>query len=541
MRTYLLLVITLFTTLYVLAQPDTGITDNTVRISELVNQLPADNINDIDRIISELASFNEEAIITIAGKLSAPGTGDDANQRYAISGIVKFISHNRDPYLRLHISSGMCRAIELSNDDEVKDYLLQELQYIAGDEAVIAVAEYLQSPRLADPAARVLINIGSEPAKGALLSSLSVSSSATVDMSSVIQIVQALGETEYTPAAAKIRELAATVNPVLRSVSLRALAEMGDIESAEILSEAARKAGYDFESTRATSSWLILIENLINKGEDILAEDMIKEAIESNSVPSHTMAAIEGLSTSLRSYYYPGPENGVIRILTYNIKNCIGMDSETDFDRVAEVIKSINPHAVALQEVDKGTQRMDGIDVLQVLAEKTGMYYEYGPAIEYQGGQYGNGMLSIERPVSASYIPLPGRQERRSLLKVEFQDYILYATHLNNTSAGDRHGSVMIIDYEAKDASKPLFLAGDINDRPGTRTLDLLNNNWVQLSGNEYTFRSDRPDSCIDFIFGLKQEGIGYEVLKSEVVNEPVASDHLPVFVDVRINRTRER
>ena len=258
---------------------------------------------------------------------------------------------------------------------------------------------------------------------------------------------------------------------------------------------------------------------------------MIAAACNAFAGRSHT----EGQVDYGRGYYYPAPEEGVLRILTYNIRNCIGMDGETDFNRVAEVIKSINPHVVALQEVDKGTQRMDGVDVLQVLAEKTGMYYEYGPAIEYQGGLYGNGMLSIERPVSASYIPLPGRQERRSLLMAEFKDYILYATHLNNAFAGDRHGSVMIIDYEAGNADKPVFLAGDINDRPGTRTLDLLNNNWVQLSGNEYTFRSDRPDRCIDYVFGLKQEGIGYEVLKREVVNEPVASDHLPVFVDVRI------
>ena len=236
-----------------------------------------------------------------------------------------------------------------------------------------------------------------------------------------------------------------------------------------------------------------------------------------------------------RSYYYENPEEGAIRILTYNIRNCIGMDGKTDFDRVANVIKAINPHVVALQEVDSVTLRMDGADVLRILAEKTGMYHVYGPAISFQGGKYGNAVLSLEKPIDSYYIPLPGRQERRSLLMVEFEDYILYCTHLNNRYPGDRHGSVKIIDYEARDAEKPVFLAGDINDTPGTCTLELLSANWQQLSGNEYTYRSDLPDRSIDFIFGVIHDDFSYRVLQKVVVNEPVASDHLPVFVDVII------
>jgi len=246
-----------------------------------------------------------------------------------------------------------------------------------------------------------------------------------------------------------------------------------------------------------------------------------------NKSDDHTMPA--------RDYYFEKPADGVIRILTYNIRNCIGMDGKTDFDRIADVINRINPHIVALQEVDSVTSRMNGIDVLQVLAEKTNMVHSYGPAIDFQGGKYGNGVLSREKPLKAEYIPLPGRQERRSLLMVEFKDYIIYCTHLNNAFAGDRHGSVMIIDEEARNAEKPVFLAGDINDTPGSRTLELLSENWIQLSGNEFTFRSDAPDICIDYIFGLKHDDFSYDIVRQEVVNEPVASDHLPVFVDVKI------
>jgi endonuclease/exonuclease/phosphatase family metal-dependent hydrolase len=237
--------------------------------------------------------------------------------------------------------------------------------------------------------------------------------------------------------------------------------------------------------------------------------------------------------TTGRGYYYPAPDEGVLRILSYNIRNCIGMDGETDFQRVADVIMAINPHVVGLQEVDKGTVRLERVDVAAKLAELTGMHYYYSPSIEYQGGLYGNAVLTRVKPVNHSFIPLPGRQERRSLQMVEFENYILYNTHLSNTDPGDRHGSVMIIDYETRDSEKPIFLIGDINDTPGSMTLQLFSGNWEQLSGNDPTAPSNRPRRCIDYIFGLK--GFNYKVLQQVVVNEPVASDHRPVFVDVII------
>ncbi len=238
-----------------------------------------------------------------------------------------------------------------------------------------------------------------------------------------------------------------------------------------------------------------------------------------------------------REYYYERPAEGVLRILSYNVRNCIGMDGKTDFDRVADVINRINPDVVAIQELDSATQRLGGVFVLELLAEKTGMHYVYGPAIDYQGGKYGNGVLSREKPVGYSSVPLPGRQERRSLLMVEYSGFFLFATHFNNAHPGDRHGAALITNYEARNAEKPIFLAGDINDTPGSRTLELLSERWIQLSGNEFTVGSNNPVRCIDFIFGVEHPGFEYQVKQQVVVNEPVASDHLPVFIDVVVKK----
>ena len=68
-------------------------------------------------------------------------------------------------------------------------------------------------------------------------------------------------------------------------------------------------------------------------------------------------------------------------------------------------------------------------------------------------------MLSKEKPVSYRYIALPGREEERVLLWVEFERYIFCCTHLSLTPE-DRMLSLPILRREAAFAHKPLFIAG---------------------------------------------------------------------------------
>ena len=51
---------------------------------------------------------------------------------------------------------------------------------------------------------------------------------------------------------------------------------------------------------------------------------------------------------------FPKEENS-LRILSYNVRNCKGMDNLTDYQRVADVINKIAPDVVAVQELDSVT------------------------------------------------------------------------------------------------------------------------------------------------------------------------------------------
>ena len=204
------------------------------------------------------------------------------------------------------------------------------------------------------------------------------------------------------------------------------------------------------------------------------------------------------------------PEVKEVRLMTYNVKNGLGMDDSTAYARTASVILKENPDVVAIQELDSVTGRSGGAYVLGELAKETKMHDTYAPAIDYDGGKYGIGILSKEEPVNVYRHALPGREEARTMLLVEFPHYIYVCMHLSLTEE-DAMASLPIIREETARFQKPVFIAGDWNVTPDT----------------------DTPDCTLDYI-AARKAGVDLIEYASHVVEAPVESDHRPVVVDVK-------
>jgi endonuclease/exonuclease/phosphatase family metal-dependent hydrolase len=225
-------------------------------------------------------------------------------------------------------------------------------------------------------------------------------------------------------------------------------------------------------------------------------------------------------------------QESVVRIMTYNVRNCKGMDNLTSYRRVADALLRAQPDVVAVQEVDSATARSHGAFVLKELAELTQMYGIFAPAIDFQGGKYGVGILSREKPAGFRQVPLPG-EEQRTLLIAEFSRYFVCCTHLD-TEQESRMRAIPLMLEAVKGAQKPLILAGDMNAEYGDPELAALGEKFTLLSGyRQGTFPADNPSQCIDFIYGYSNAT--YTVLTQSVPTEPTASDHRPVYVEVRI------
>jgi len=56
--------------------------------------------------------------------------------------------------------------------------------------------------------------------------------------------------------------------------------------------------------------------------------------------------------------------------LTYNVRNCKGLDNNTDYKRVADIISRVDADVVALQELDSATERSNKVVVWKNLQYK---------------------------------------------------------------------------------------------------------------------------------------------------------------------------
>ena len=233
-------------------------------------------------------------------------------------------------------------------------------------------------------------------------------------------------------------------------------------------------------------------------------------------------------------FIFSAQAQNTLKLMSYNIKNANGMDNVCNFQRIANVINNTSPDVVAIQEVDSMTNRSGQKYVLGEIAERTQMHGYFAPAIDYDGGKYGIGLLTKQVPLRLQSLPLPGREEARTLILAEFADYIYCCTHMSLTEE-DRMKSLELVKAFTSSSTKPLFLAGDMNAEPESGFIKKLQKDFQILSNpKQHTFPAPDPKETIDYIATLKQNAKGFAVISAKVINEPMASDHRPILVELR-------
>lgn len=249
---------------------------------------------------------------------------------------------------------------------------------------------------------------------------------------------------------------------------------------------------------------------------------MILMSAAAMSVPAHSLT--------------PQQQERRVNVLTYNIRNGIGMDGVCDYDRIADAIARTGADIVAVQEVDSVTGRSGGRYVLGEIGSRALYHPIFSAAIDYDGGKYGIGLLSKEKPLSVKRLPLPGREEARTLIVAEFPGYVMANTHLSLTP-DDALASVPVIVAEAKAAKKPFIVAGDWNSMPDSPVIAALKKAGFEIvsDGKTPTWPADKPTDCIDYIAVYKPKSAGIVPLSSSVLKEPAASDHRPIKAALQI------
>lgn len=251
-------------------------------------------------------------------------------------------------------------------------------------------------------------------------------------------------------------------------------------------------------------------------------------------------------------------EKGAIRLLTYNTHYCKGATdpgelTKDNIEKLGKVIKALDADVVALQELDSAAVGRGARYLLKEIADAAGSGYVpyYGSAAPFDEGSIGCGVLIRNTlPVKGiQVIHLPG-DETRAAVAVELKNFIFIGTHSDLNDEKRREGAQIVCDWVGK-KSKPVFLAGDLNDSHRWPNGGVSFPVWVKYfdiisdtTGNSIPGRTD-SGALIDYVLLLKnRKASKVKVLRTHIlrtvsvdgksVDTATVSDHYPVFVDVK-------
>ena len=234
----------------------------------------------------------------------------------------------------------------------------------------------------------------------------------------------------------------------------------------------------------------------------------------------------------------------IVKVLSFNILHGATTKGDFNLDLLAEVIKSADPDFVAMQEVDFKTKRAKNYDLTTELGYRTKMAPIFAKAMSFDGGEYGEGILSKYTFLTTKNVALPYSKgsEPRAAIEITTQiisgDTISFvATHLDHLKNGkDRIAQVKKINTEFSSNQYPTILVGDMNAVPGSKAINILEKIWTgsyDKKNPEPTYPSTNPKKKIDYVFFYPKNR--WKVLKTEVIKNTIASDHCAYLVTLEL------
>lgn len=270
---------------------------------------------------------------------------------------------------------------------------------------------------------------------------------------------------------------------------------------------------------------------------------------------NHANAVIDDGSEIIANDYKYIKSSGDIRIMTYNSFYCKGNNGTPTFSdenthRFASVIGALAPDVVAIQELDSSCVHRNKRYLLEEISKYTGIDYElfFGSAANFDGGRIGCGLL-VKRSMKVGdvqFTPLPG-DEPRMLIEAKFPKFTVFATHMD-LNPMNRKESAKIINNKAKKSVVPLFLIGDLNDSPTWKPEQSAFPELMQkfkIVSDASGSLPEQPGVTIDYVLLGQQHAEKIAVtgthvvrrlsVKGEQLDLSTASDHYPVFADIRL------
>ncbi|HZQ24238.1 MAG TPA: endonuclease/exonuclease/phosphatase family protein [Terriglobales bacterium] len=235
-----------------------------------------------------------------------------------------------------------------------------------------------------------------------------------------------------------------------------------------------------------------------------------------------------------------------IRVATYNIHKCRGLDRRTSPERIAAVIRELDADVVALQEVlDVQTGRAEFNQARLINTELKGYAWCFGENRKLFGGPYGNMTLTrLPIKVCQNYDVTWRHHERRGCLRTDLvlgNNAVLHVfnVHLGTSFIERRHQARKLLSAEVLNRTEcrgPRIVVGDFNEWTRGLASQLMGEAFDKVNPQAFlryarTYPGVIPLLHLDHFYYDKQLSLrSFRLHRSR--KALIASDHLPLVAE---------
>ena len=236
-----------------------------------------------------------------------------------------------------------------------------------------------------------------------------------------------------------------------------------------------------------------------------------------------------------------------LRIATYNIHKCVGIDRKYSPERIVDVLREIDADVVGLQEVLCHSRSHRRDHQAEFLAAELGMEYRLGENRMIRGGDYGNVVLSrLPIKTANNYDISIHKYEPRGCLRTEIavNGTTLHFVNIHmGTSYFERRKQVHkllaghVLDHPELVGKR--IIAGDFNEWTSGLTTRLFKENFCSVDarlhlGASRTFPGIFPLVHLDHVYFDESFRLRNAFLH-RTRTALVASDHVPVVAEFEV------
>ena len=234
----------------------------------------------------------------------------------------------------------------------------------------------------------------------------------------------------------------------------------------------------------------------------------------------------------------------IIRVATYNVHKCRGLDFRVQPERIADVVRELDADIVALQEVLHRPGEPGPPDQTELIALRAGYEFVFGENREHLGRPYGNATLS-RLPIlgSENYDITWRRRERRGCLRADIRalgtTLHVFNVHLGTSFFERPHQARRLLSAEITSATTlqgPRIVMGDFNEWTRGIATRVMGENFASVdyklhARSRSSYPGVLPFLHLDhFYFDQHLKLRHYKLHRTR--KALIASDHLPIVAE---------